>query len=148
MASWTRGTALGDNPWSASGLEWATASPPPSYNFVHTPVVESLHPLWDIGTDLPVVTGLRTDRREMLLTTTVDARPDLRHAGPFGLDMAAGISPSAWDYCSIGSIFSPYYVPACVVVMLPGLFGWGWQSTRATSGERIALPGATVVDQS
>ena len=28
-----------DNPWKATGLEWQTASPPPSYNFEETPVV-------------------------------------------------------------------------------------------------------------
>src|SRR5689334_12745339 len=28
-----------DNPWNATGLEWRTASPPPTYNFEETPVV-------------------------------------------------------------------------------------------------------------
>ena len=32
-----------DNPWDASGLEWATASPPPPYNFAHMPVVAEPH---------------------------------------------------------------------------------------------------------
>jgi cytochrome c oxidase subunit 1 len=27
------------NPWSATGLEWETSSPPPTDNFAHTPVV-------------------------------------------------------------------------------------------------------------
>src|SRR3954468_14094882 len=30
-----RGVAAGANPWDAAGLEWATASPPPQYNFAH-----------------------------------------------------------------------------------------------------------------
>src|SRR4029079_15359070 len=29
----------GDNPWSASGLEWQTSSPPPTNNFDRIPVV-------------------------------------------------------------------------------------------------------------
>ncbi len=32
-----RGATAGDNPWSATGLEWQTRSPPPTHNFDHTP---------------------------------------------------------------------------------------------------------------
>ncbi len=33
------GPKAGDNPWGAKGLEWQTASPPPTENFATTPVV-------------------------------------------------------------------------------------------------------------
>jgi cytochrome c oxidase subunit I len=33
------GKIAGDNPWAAAGLEWKTASPPPTFNFDETPVV-------------------------------------------------------------------------------------------------------------
>ena len=33
------GAPAGDNPWQATGLEWTTASPPPTHNFEETPVV-------------------------------------------------------------------------------------------------------------
>jgi cytochrome c oxidase subunit I len=33
------GKPAGDNPWGAKGLEWETASPPPTFNFEQTPVV-------------------------------------------------------------------------------------------------------------
>ena len=33
------GKEAGNNPWGAAGLEWTTASPPPTYNFEETPVV-------------------------------------------------------------------------------------------------------------
>jgi len=33
------GPVAGDNPWAAQGLEWKTASPPPTFNFDETPVV-------------------------------------------------------------------------------------------------------------
>ena len=40
VRSASRGALAGDNPWDAATLEWATASPPPSYNFERIPVVE------------------------------------------------------------------------------------------------------------
>ncbi len=33
------GERAGPNPWRATGLEWLTSSPPPTYNFARTPVV-------------------------------------------------------------------------------------------------------------
>jgi cytochrome c oxidase subunit I len=33
------GKLAGDNPWGATGLEWTTSSPPPTYNFEVTPIV-------------------------------------------------------------------------------------------------------------
>jgi cytochrome c oxidase subunit 1 len=38
----------GDDPWDANTLEWATTSPPPSYNFDHLPEVRSERPLFDL----------------------------------------------------------------------------------------------------
>jgi cytochrome c oxidase subunit 1 len=34
-----RGSRVGDNPWEATTLEWATGSPPPFHNFTTPPVV-------------------------------------------------------------------------------------------------------------
>jgi len=34
-----KGKPAGDNPWGATGLEWHTPSPPPTFNFEQTPVV-------------------------------------------------------------------------------------------------------------
>ena len=60
-----RGEPAGDNPWDAPTLEWATSSPPPSYNFAFIPVVEGSNPLWEQRETLAVGDGLRTDRREL-----------------------------------------------------------------------------------
>lgn len=38
---------MGD-PWNARTLEWATASPPPFYNFAVVPEVKSREPFWDM----------------------------------------------------------------------------------------------------
>ena len=40
------GAPAADNPWQAGTLEWATSSPPQSYNFARIPVVDHAEPLW------------------------------------------------------------------------------------------------------
>ncbi len=42
------GEMAGNDPWDAWTLEWATTSPPPSYNFAEDPMVRSRRPLWDL----------------------------------------------------------------------------------------------------
>jgi cytochrome c oxidase subunit 1 len=46
--SYFRGKEAGPDPWDAWTLEWATSSPPPSYNFAIEPTVGSRRPLWDL----------------------------------------------------------------------------------------------------
>ena len=41
------GEIAGDDPWDGWTLEWATASPPPAYNFAVPPAVNSNRPLYD-----------------------------------------------------------------------------------------------------
>jgi cytochrome c oxidase subunit 1 len=48
VVSLFRGKPAGDDPWDAWTLEWATTSPPPSYNFEAIPTVHSRRPLWDL----------------------------------------------------------------------------------------------------
>jgi cytochrome c oxidase subunit 1 len=48
VTSLWRGKPAGDDPWDAWTLEWATTSPPPSYNFENIPTVRSRRPLWDL----------------------------------------------------------------------------------------------------
>ncbi len=48
VVSLRRGKPAGADPWDAWTLEWATTSPPPSYNFETLPVVTSRRPLWDL----------------------------------------------------------------------------------------------------
>src|SRR5205085_2234063 len=73
----------GPNPWDASTLEWATASPPHSYNFRVIPTVASRHPLWEdrmsgIAGRSSVEEGLLLDDgRETIGTTVLDAEPDV-----------------------------------------------------------------------
>ncbi|WP_415010130.1 hypothetical protein [Amaricoccus sp.] len=36
------------DPWNGRTLEWATSSPPPSYNFAFTPVAHDIDAWWDM----------------------------------------------------------------------------------------------------
>jgi cytochrome c oxidase subunit I+III len=118
-----RGRRAEANPWNAATLEWLTASPPPSYNFAHIPRVESATPLWDA--ERWVIPGLRTDKREVLLTTAIDAIPDLRDASP---------PPNAWPFVAavaatiafLGSIFTPWAVVWGAVLLAVPLIMWFW----------------------
>ncbi len=125
LRSLTAGERAPANPWDASSLEWATSSPPPAYNFAHIPIVQSRTPLWDDRETLPVMTGLRVDDREVLLTTVIDAHPDLREPTPM---------PTIWTLLAaialtilfIGSIFTPWALVWGVVPLAVGLTGWFW----------------------
>jgi cytochrome c oxidase subunit I+III len=119
------GSVASDNPWDAPTLEWATASPPPSYNFIHIPVVNGLHPLWDRDGILDVAGGLRTDRRELVVTSLVAAQPEAREASPRN---------SIWPLWTaltttvmlIWSIFSPWAVVWGSIPIAISLIGWFW----------------------
>jgi cytochrome c oxidase subunit 1 len=47
LSSLRNGEVASNDPWDAATLEWTIPSPPPSYNFLHIPVVNSRRPLWD-----------------------------------------------------------------------------------------------------
>jgi cytochrome c oxidase, subunit I len=119
------GRPAGENPWDASTLEWATTSPPPSYNFAHIPVVTHPEPLWAERDSLPVATGLRIDARELLTTSIAEARPDVREKS---------VEPSIWPLLaaiSVGatflySIFSPWAVVYGAGPIALTLIGWFW----------------------
>jgi cytochrome c oxidase subunit I len=119
------GEPAGDNPWDAATLEWATASPPPSYNFARLPVVRSANPLWEDDGILPVAGGLRIDRRELLVTTVGSALPEVRESSP---------CPSIWPFWSalattallLGSILTPWAVVWGAVPVTIVLIGWFW----------------------
>jgi cytochrome c oxidase subunit 1 len=139
-----RGIIAGPNPWDAESLEWATASPPPSYGFLHIPIVRGRSPLWVAGTEMPVVTGLRTDRREVLVTTLLDAEPDNRHHSP---------GPTIWPFMLaitvgigfIGAIFNPWGIPAGIVLGFLAYIGWAWPR-NAGERERISIDPEPPVD--
>jgi cytochrome c oxidase subunit 1 len=113
------------NPWGAASLEWATSSPPPVYNFAHVPVAESSTPLWDANGELPVVTGLRVDDKEMLLTTVVAAAPLLREPVP-AASLWPFISACAIGVVFVSSIFSPWALTIGLVPCAIAIGAWFW----------------------
>jgi cytochrome c oxidase subunit 1 len=120
-----RGAIAPDNPWDAASLEWAVSSPPPVYNFRHIPVVESRTPLWDEKGDLPVVTGLRVDHKETLLTTVVAATPDMREPLPEA-SLWPFIAACATAIFFITSIFSPWAIVFGGIPAALALAAWFW----------------------
>jgi cytochrome c oxidase subunit 1 len=96
-----------DNPWGAGTLEWATPSPPPAFNFATIPVVTSREPLWHREEEGPThVSGLSTEIREGLVTTVLDATPDVRYGYPEPTiwPFVGAVAVVAWLVWSIYSI--------------------------------------------
>ena len=124
------------NPWDGSSLEWATSSPPPSYNFPHIPVVNGRDPLWEHREELPVMQGLRLDDRELVLTSVVHATPDLREPSP---------KPTIWPFIAaltvtvmfVGSIFTPWAVVWGAIPVAIALTIWFWPKGPPKAGEPI-----------
>jgi heme/copper-type cytochrome/quinol oxidase subunit 1 len=127
--AYRQGLIAVDNPWQAGTLEWATSSPPPPYNFLQIPTIADREPLWEHTADQPIVTGLRHDIREALVTNVLDAEPDHRTRLP---------RPSIWPFITalavsglfIGSIFTPWAVPIGSVPVTVALIGWLWPSQQ------------------
>ena len=120
-----RGALAGDNPWGADSLEWSIPSPAPVYNFLYIPTVNSRVPLWTAQPGQAVVTGMRSDILEVLITDTLDATPDHRHMldgpsiWPFATAVAVGIG-------IIAAIFTPWGVVLGCVLSFITLSLWFW----------------------
>jgi cytochrome c oxidase subunit 1 len=137
--SWRFGEVAGDDPWGADSLEWGTSSPPPSYNFVYPPVVQDRYALWAQTENTPVVTGLRTDCREVLVTNLLDAEPDHRYQlpgssiWPLALALAVAVT-------FIGVIFTPWAIPVGAVLTFLALLGWFWPNSEPRRIEERRRP--------
>jgi heme/copper-type cytochrome/quinol oxidase subunit 1 len=113
------------NPFNAPSLEWAAPSPPPPYNFAHIPLVTSGHPLWTNKDQLTVMRGLKVDERELVLTTALDAKPDIREHV---------MSPTIWPLISaitvsamfIATIFTPWGLVVGSIPIAVAVIGWFW----------------------
>ncbi len=135
---WTylKGERSGNNPWGAPTLEWAIESPPRNYKFVEIPQVNSMNPLWDEETLLPATTGMRTDRREVLITEILTGKIQAveilptNTIWPLVLAVATGVA-------FIGSIFSPWWFVIAFFLVFLAITGWFWPSKPWGEGRDV-----------
>lgn len=135
---WTylKGERSGNNPWGAPTLEWAIESPPRNYKFVEIPQVNSMNPLWEEETLLPATTGMRTDRREVLITEILTGKIQAveilptNTIWPLVLAVATGVA-------FIGSIFSPWWFVIAFFLVFLAITGWFWPSKPWGEGRDV-----------
>ncbi|MHA7837594.1 MAG: cytochrome c oxidase subunit I, partial [bacterium] len=128
-----RGAAAGWNPWQADGLEWATASPPLPENFREIPCVRGRHPLWsleqgamgDEPASLPSTGGMCVDRREILVTSVLEATPRQREILPGASPWPFFLAVSA-SVAFVGSVYTPWAVVVGFLLAFVALVGWFW----------------------
>jgi len=131
-----RAPLAGADPWGGDTLEWATSSPPPDYNFEHIPVVRGRSALWAAGAELPVATGLRRDKREVLLTTTLDAEPDSIHEAP-GPTILPFFAALATGVTFIMGMFTPWgFVVGPALLVIP-FVAWAWPRGRKPDDHEV-----------
>lgn len=129
------GEIAGNNPWQAGTLEWATTSPPPDYNFLDLPTVGGREPLWEDPPDQPVVTGIREDIRQVLVTQTLDGNPD--HLTDFP-------KPTIWPFLAalattllfVWSIFNAWGIVWGAIPLAITLTGWFWPTRKEAQQRR------------
>jgi cytochrome c oxidase subunit 1 len=139
--SYLHGAVAPDDPWQGETLEWLTTSPPPPYNFVHIPIVEGRHATWDRSENGPVVAGLRSDCREVLVTDVMDAEPVHAYELP---------QPTIWPFaCAVvtsaffvGSVFSAWALPVSIVPLAITLIGWFWPKRGGPDQAQAREPNA------
>jgi cytochrome c oxidase subunit 1 len=141
VRSYVTGPVAAADPWHGETLEWGTSSPPPVYNFLYIPIVEGRSAMWNRSDPAPVVTGLRTDCREVLITDVMDAAPVHAYELP---------KPTIWPFlCAVvtsaffvGSVFTPWALPAALVPLAVTLIGWFWpkRPTRDLPTREAATP--------
>jgi cytochrome o ubiquinol oxidase subunit 1 len=115
---------LSGDPWNARTLEWATASPPPAYNFAVLPRVESIDAFWAMKQRGPMAPMERYPSIEM----------PRRSPGGFVTAFFAVVTGFAmiwhiWWMAILGL--------ACAVVTLL-VFGWSERPEDEVSGEQLA----------
>jgi heme/copper-type cytochrome/quinol oxidase subunit 1 len=133
-----------ENPWAAGSLEWGVPSPPPCYNFLHIPTVNGREALWTAEREQAVISGLRTDIREGLVTNSLDSQPQYKEEMP-GASIWPFLASLAVSAAFVGSIFTPWAVPVGAVPVIATLVGWLWPRDESPVAEPAMKRRASVL---
>ena len=130
------GERAGSNPWNAPSLEWATASPPPPYNFAVIPTIASRYPLWESrmqghSGDSSTAEGfLLDDGRETIGTTPLDAVPDVILRMP-GDSLAPLLLSIALAIVFIGMLVHSWWIfGVALAASLVATIAWLWPEAQ------------------
>ena len=118
-----RGRPAGDDPWAADTLEWSTTSPPPKGSFTELPVVAGREGRWAPGAGTTFVTGLESERPEVLVTNVLDAQPELRAKLPRA-SIYPFLSAVVTAATFVGAMYTPWAVVWGSVPLFLTLLGW------------------------
>ena len=130
------------NPWDADTLEWATESPPASYNFAVIPRVGSIHPLWedrleDLSGRTILGEGAVLDHEhEIPGTTVLDAEPDviLKQPHPTFIPLITALLIGG---VFVGMLLQMWWVMlGCMCALVFALFYWLWPRPETGWAER------------
>jgi cytochrome c oxidase subunit I+III len=126
-----RGQPAGNDPWGGDTLEWSAESPPRPFNFNPLPTVTGLYPRWEVTNTgpAPLVTGLRPDRREVLVTRILDAEPDYRSILPAPSFAPLLLALSA-TVAFLGVIYDVTMVPIGALLSVGAIVYWNWPGSE------------------
>jgi cytochrome c oxidase subunit I+III len=127
-----RGAPSGRDPFRGGTLEWATASPPPHYNFAVVPTVRSPYPNWDeedrendlrrlVSGELVLETGHETPLtsvNDAALTQVAEMPPE----SPWPIAIAAATS------IAFALLLTTHYVTAAAFIALAVLGAAAWNA--------------------
>ncbi len=140
-----RGRPSGRDPWKAGTLEWVEGPPMLNHGFTSVPIVHSRYPAWEqpelaekIQQGHYHLPHADSGRRETIITTAVDARPDhvLNLPMPTYIPMATAVCVTV---CFIALTFKANQLAlAAALLTLPLVYLWVWR-TEAPVGETIDI---------
>ncbi|MBF9044370.1 cytochrome ubiquinol oxidase subunit I [Rhodobacterales bacterium HKCCE4037] len=121
------------SPWGAGTLEWATMSPPPSYNFASLPHITSREPYSDTPTlpsDLARGTGYlgdpQGDRRETLMVDIASGRPEALAVYPSNTTLPIRMAAVTGVFF-LSLLLKVYWLtPFAVIAVAAFAVRWAW----------------------